>query len=62
MATCLEELPDLTKDGVDEEAIRAVAATIFLGGYHCHPTIERGYLTSPPRNQAGGETVSFLTW
>ncbi|KAF9786299.1 cytochrome P450 [Thelephora terrestris] len=31
-ATCLEELPELAKNGVDEEAIRAVGATIFLAG------------------------------
>jgi len=31
VATCLEELPELGKDGVDEEAIRAVGGTIFLG-------------------------------
>ena len=33
-ATCLEELPELSKDGVDEEAIRAVGGTIYLGERH----------------------------
>ena len=34
-ATCFEELPELSKDGVDEEAIRGVSGTIYLGG--CQP-------------------------
>ena len=36
VATCLEELPELSKDGVDEEVIRDVGGTIFLGEHHCH--------------------------
>lgn len=31
VATCLEELPELSKDGVDEETIRGVGGTIYLG-------------------------------
>ena len=31
VATCLEELEDFAKDGIDEEAIRSVSATVFLG-------------------------------
>lgn len=32
VATCFEELPELAERGVDEEVIRGVAATVFLGG------------------------------
>jgi len=32
VATCLEELPDLSKDGIDEEAIRGLGGTTYLGG------------------------------
>jgi len=32
VATCLEELPELAKQGVDEVAVRDVAGTIFLAG------------------------------
>ncbi|KAF9645500.1 cytochrome P450 [Thelephora ganbajun] len=32
VATCLEELPELSKDGIDEEAIRGVGGTIYFGG------------------------------
>jgi len=32
VATCLEELSELSEDGVDEEAIRAVGGTVFLAG------------------------------
>lgn len=32
VGTCLEELPQLGKDGVDEEVIRGVGGIIYLGG------------------------------
>ncbi|KAF9645502.1 cytochrome P450 [Thelephora ganbajun] len=32
LATCLEELPELNNDGVDEETIRDVGGAIYLGG------------------------------
>ena len=31
MATCLEELPELAKQGVDEEVIRGVCGSVYLG-------------------------------
>ena len=36
MATCLEELSELKKEGVDEEVIRGVSATVCLGEHHHH--------------------------
>ena len=33
-ATCLEELPELRKDGIDEEAIRGITGSMYLGGCH----------------------------
>ncbi|KAF9645498.1 CyP450 monooxygenase [Thelephora ganbajun] len=36
VTTCLEELPELSKDGVDEEVIRGVGASIYFGEHHCH--------------------------
>jgi len=32
VATCLEELPELAKDGVDKEVIRGLGGTIYLAG------------------------------
>ena len=40
VATCLEELPELTKDGVDKEVIRGVGGTVYLGERRCHMAIE----------------------
>ena len=31
MGTCLEELPELIQQGVDEEVIRGVSGVIYLG-------------------------------
>ena len=36
VATCLEELPELSEMGVDEEVIRGVSRSISLGEYHYH--------------------------
>ena len=40
VATCLEELPELSEEGVDEEAIRGVSGTVYLGERHCHMIVE----------------------
>ena len=40
VATCLEEFPELSKDGVDEEAIRGMSGTVYLGEHHYHTTIK----------------------
>jgi len=37
VATCLEELPELSKQGVDEEVIRGVCGSVYLG--ECHGNI-----------------------
>ena len=36
VATCLEELPELAKLGIDEDVVRDVAGTIFLGEHQPH--------------------------
>ena len=36
VATCLEELPELAKQGVDEEVIRGVCGSVYLGEHHGH--------------------------
>ena len=39
VAAYLEELPELSKDGVDEEVIRGVSGTVYLGEHHRCMTI-----------------------
>jgi hypothetical protein len=40
VATCLEELSELSQQGVDEDVIRGVNGTIYLGEHHCHMAVE----------------------
>ena len=39
VAECLEELPELSGGGIDEEAIRGVSGTVYLGEHHCRMTL-----------------------
>ena len=40
VATCLEGLPELSKDGVDEETIRGMSGTVYLGERRCQMAIK----------------------
>ena len=40
VATCLEELPELAKQGVDEEVIRGVCGSVYLGEHRDHMPME----------------------
>lgn len=56
MATCLEELPELSKEGVDEEVISGVGGTIYLGG--CCRYVNHTILNTLAVCPGGKETVS----
>jgi len=59
VATCLEELPELAKQGVDEEVIRGVNGAIYLGE---HQLCGRGkmFFNKLVARLAGEETVSGI--
>ena len=48
VATCLEELPELAKRGVDEDVIRGMSGTVYLGEYHHRVTTEERHSASSP--------------
>jgi len=51
VATCLEELPELAKQGVTEEVIRDVCGTMFLGEHQPHGTVSYNNITRSSRIQ-----------
>ena len=58
VATCLEELPELNKKGVDEETIRGMGGTIHAGEWYFHMAAEGRDLTSLPWRIGAEETAS----
>ena len=61
MATCLEELTELRKEGVDEEVIRGVSATVCFGEHHHHCITVGRKITFETTVMLGGEeTVSDI--
>ena len=46
VATCLEELQEFAKQGVDEEVIRGVAGSVFLGEHRPYGTEGRHLIRS----------------
>ena len=65
VATCLEELPELSERGVDEEVIRGMSGTIYLGECRYHTIVLSYYhrkVTSNgfPMHLGGEETVSGI--
>ena len=55
MATCLEELPELGRGGVDEDVIRDVGGAIYLGEYYCYVNHRRVAFNSELAVCPGGE-------
>ena len=57
MATCLEELPELARDGLGKEALCDVWGTAYIGEHHFHMAVEERH-NEFAVHPAGGETVS----